>query len=153
MRRRYFFAFLSVAVISAAGQSADLSGDWRLNVGRSTWGSRPKPVSVILHINHHEPSLSYSGMVIYSSEDARPFSFEGAIDGKPHPMDRSFGAGTATLHRINALTFESVFRTRDGATTETTRTSISSDRKTLTRRIRVETAGVTSTSTEVYDRT
>jgi hypothetical protein len=90
--------------------------------------------------------------VIYSGEDARMFAFSGAVDGKAYDMERSFGAGTAVLHRTNDLTFESVFHAADGTSIERTRTTISRDGRTLTRWIRLQSNGQTSTSTEVYDR-
>jgi hypothetical protein len=148
----YTVAFLSFALnVAAAGQTADISGNWRLNVDRSDWGARPKPASVNLHIEHKEPALVYSGTVIYSGEDARGFSFSGAIDGKHYDMDRSFGAGTAVCRRLNASSFECVFRTGDG-TIETTRTVISANGRKLTRHIRLQAREGTSTSTEVYER-
>jgi hypothetical protein len=144
-------AFLSVALAVGAGQPIDMTGTWQINLQKSDWGSRPRPVSVTLHIQHREPALTYSGMVIYSGEDARTFAFHGAVDGKAYAMDRSFGTGTAVLHRTDDHTFESVFRTQDGRSVETTRTTISRDGKTLTRSIRLQSNGQTSTSTEVYE--
>jgi hypothetical protein len=141
-----------LAVSVAAGQSSALSGSWRLNVDKSTWGTRPKPVSVTLLIEHKDPQLSYSGVVIYTGEDARPFAFSGAVDGKAYPMDRSFASGTVTMRRIDSLTIESVFRSEDGNFTETTRTSVTANGKTLTRRIKLQSSGAVSSSVEVYDR-
>ena len=141
-----------VAVSAAAGQSSLLSGSWRLNIEKSTWGTRPKPASVTLIIEHKDPQLNYSGVVIYTGEDARPFGFSGAIDGKAYPMDRSFGSGTVTVRRIDPLTIESVFRTEDGNSIETTRTSLTARGKTLTRRIKLQSSGAVFTSVEVYDR-
>lgn len=145
-------AFLSVALSVSAGGVANLTGAWRLNVEKSHWGTRPKPASVILQIQHNEPALAYTGEVIYSGEDIRPFSFTGAVDGHGYSMDRSFGTGIAILQRTSPTAFETVFRTNDGSGIETTLTTISLDGRTLTRRIRLRIAGVTSTSTEVYER-
>ena len=144
-------ALLSTA-LTAGTAPANISGAWRLNVERSLWGSRPRPLGVILRIQHNEPVLTYSGVVTYSSEDARSFSFRGAIDDKPYSMERSFGNGTVVLRRIDTVTFQSVFRSADGASVETTRTTVTLDGRTLTRRIRLESRGVTSTSIEIYDR-
>lgn len=141
-----------LSALAASGAPASMSGTWRLNVEKSSWGTRPKPLDVLLHIRHREPTLAYSGVVFYSSEDARPFAFSGAIDGKPHPMDRSFGTGTVILRRIDAVTFESVFRSSDGDSVETTRTTVTLDGRTLTRRIHLESRGMTSDSTEIYYR-
>ena len=61
-----------------------------------------------LAIEHKDPQLSYSGVVIYTGEDARQFGFSGAIDGKAYPMDRSFGSGTVTMRRIDPLTVDRI---------------------------------------------
>jgi hypothetical protein len=148
----YTVAFLSFALGVCTGQTADMTGTWQLNLEKSAWGSRPKPISVTLHIEHKEPALKYSGTVMYAGEETRPFSFNGGIDGREYHMDRSFGTGTVVLHRVDPYSFESVFRTKDGSSVETTRTSIAQNRRTLTRRIRLQTAAGTTTSTEVYDR-
>ena len=47
-------AFLSVALGVCAGQTANLSGSWYLNVEKSHWGSKPKPFSVVLVIEHKD---------------------------------------------------------------------------------------------------
>jgi hypothetical protein len=145
-------AFLSLATNLTAADTVNMSGAWRLNVAKSHWGSRPKPVSVSLNIQHSEPELAYTGVIIYSGEEMRPFSFTGAIDGTPYAMARSFGSGTAVLRRTTPASFRSVFRTSDGTSVETTETSITPDRKTLIRRIRLVAPGLTSTSTEIYER-
>ena len=152
MFRRYALTFLFAALTVNGGSPADVTGSWRLNLDRSVWGSRPKPVSVTLHIQHSEPALSYTGVVIYSGEDMRPFSFTGAIDGKQYAMDRSLGPGTAVFRRINPFTFECVFRATVDGSVETTRTTISADGKRLTRRVHLQSPDGTSTSTEIYDR-
>jgi hypothetical protein len=135
-----------------ARQPANLSGSWELNVARTDWGSRPKPVSVTVYIEHSEPALKYSGTVIYSGEDARTFTFAGAIDGKEYPMDRSFATGRVVLKRVNANTIESVFRSKDGTSVETCHTTIAANGRTLTRKVRMRSEGVTYTATEMYER-
>jgi hypothetical protein len=152
MWRRYAIAFLSVALAGLAAQPANLTGTWRLNVEKSVWGSRPKPISVTLQIEHKEPALQYSGTVIYTGEEARPFSFTGGIDGRAYEMNRSFGPGTAVLRRLNNHSFESVFTTSDSTFVETTRTTISWSGRVLTRHIELKTAAGTSKSVERYDR-
>jgi hypothetical protein len=152
MLAKVALAFLCVAVTVNAGDPTNLTGAWRINLDRSALGSRPKPVSIVLDIQHNEPALTYSGIVIYSGEDARSFGFTGAVDGKRYEMSRSFGTGSVVLRRIDAATFESTFSTHDGRWIETTRTSVTPDGKRLTRSIRLQSGGIISTSTEVYDR-
>ncbi|HWQ52629.1 MAG TPA: hypothetical protein VN442_03020 [Bryobacteraceae bacterium] len=145
-------AFLSAALGVCAGQPANLTGTWHLNVAKSHWGSKPKPASVVLQIQHQEPALQYSGTVTEANEDGRSFTFTGAIDGKSYPMTGALGAGTAVLKRVDAATYETVFRSDDGTRKETARTSLSRNGRYLTRRIRLETPGDTKTWTEVYER-
>lgn len=135
-----------------AAQPGNLTGNWHLNVNKSHWGSTPKPHSVVLVIDHKEPSLEYHGTVVYANEDAREFGFFGAFDGRSYAMTRSFGSGSITLKRIDGQTFDSVFRTEDGRSVEKTRTILSRDGKTLTRQIRVESADGSKNWTEIYDR-
>jgi len=145
-------AFLSVALGACAGQPANLSGSWHLNIEKSRWGSKVKPQSVTLFIEHQEPMLRYRGTVTHVNEDTRDFTFEGAIDGKSYSMVGSGGVGTVVLHRVDANTFESVFRTTDTTCSETARTSRSRDGRLLTRQIRLRTPEGTLTWTEVYER-
>jgi hypothetical protein len=145
-------AFLSVALGASAGQPANLSGSWHLNIEKSRWGAKVKPQSVTLLIEHREPMLQYRGTVTHVNEETRDFTFEGAIDGKPYSMVGSGGAGTIVLHRVDASTFESVFRNADGTCIETARTSLSRDGQLLTRQIRLRTPEGTQTWTEVYER-
>ena len=143
----------AIAFGLSAADNANLSGTWQLNLAKSHWDSKPKPIGVMLVIDHKDPSLQYEGTVTQTTEDARKFSFQGAIDGKQYPIATSVGSGVAILRRINAATIESEFHSSDGKSSETARTSVSSDGKTLTRTITEKTpeAG-TKTWTEVYDR-
>jgi hypothetical protein len=144
--------FLSVALGVCAGQTANFTGSWYLNVEKSHWGSKPKPLSVALVIEHKDPVLQYHGTVTHVNEDTRDFAFSGAIDGKEYPMVSSLGPGIAILHRVDANTFESAFRNGDGTRLETARTSLSRDGKSLTRQIRQQTPEGTRTWTEIYER-
>ncbi len=136
----------------AAGQCQNLSGTWQMNLEKSRWNEDVKPISVLLVIDHREPEIQYHGAVLYLSEDMRVFGFAGALDGKPYRMSRSFGDGTITLRRLDELTFESSFRTDDGLYTETARTSISRDGKTLTRQLTVRGPDGSQSRVEVYER-
>jgi len=145
-------AFLSVALGVCAGQPANFSGRWRLNLEKSHWGSKPRPQSVNLIIEHNEPALRYRGTVTYVNEDTREFSFEGAIDGKAYSVPDAGAAGSMVLHRIDPSTFESVFRNADNTYIETARTSLSADGRLLTRQIRLRTPEGVQSWTEVYER-
>jgi hypothetical protein len=145
-------ACLALVCCLAAAQNASMAGTWHLNVEKSKWGSANKPVSVVLTVEHNDPNIHYHGNVTYASEDERPFVFSGSFDGKPYPMSRSFGNGLITLTRLDPRTVESVFRTDDGAYTETARTTLSPDGRTLTRLLRVTSPEGTKKWTEVYEK-
>lgn len=123
-----------------------------LNVEKSRWGNVKKPLSVELTIRHQEPNLEYRGSVTYANEDTREFGFSGALDGKPYAMSRSFGDGTITLQRVDALSFQSTFRTADGQTTETARTTLARDGKTMTRQLTVQSPEGKKSWTEIYEK-
>ena len=135
-----------------AGQTANFSGSWHLNVEKSHWGSKPKPFSVVLVIEHKNPVLQYRGTVTHVNEDTRDFTFSGAIDGKEYPMISSIGPGIVVLRRVDANTFESAFRNADGTRLETATTSLSRDGRSLTRKISQKTPEFARTWTEIYER-
>lgn len=145
-------ACLALVCSLAAAQPASMSGNWHLNVEKSKWGSANKPVSVVLAIEHNDPAIHYTGNVTYASEDERPFAFSGSIDGKPYPMSRSFGEGLITVSRLDTHTVQSNFRSNDGAFTETARTTLSRDGRTLTRQLRVTSPEGEKKWTEVYEK-
>lgn len=145
-------AVLVTVAGAAVAQTQDLTGSWHLNVEKSRWGSMAKPLSVVLTIEHKEPRLDYHGVVQYASEDTRGFDFSGAVDGTAYAMSRSFGDGMITLRRIDAWTFESVFRTTDGRFVETAQTTIARSGRTLTRRLRLQAPDGRKNWTEHYDR-
>jgi hypothetical protein len=60
--------------------------------------------------------------------------------------------GTLTIRRIDPLTIQSIPRADDDNAAETTRTSLAARGKTLMRRIPLDSAGVSSVSTEIYER-
>ena len=146
-------ALLFIGLAAGAAENANFSGTWHLDIEKSRWGSKPKPVSVTLVIEHNDPTLHYRGTVTQSGENTRDFTFEGAIDGKEYPMTSAAGAGMATLRRVDANTIETDFRSTDGTRTENARTSLSRDGKVLTRTIREKTPEAGSkTWVEIYER-
>lgn len=145
-------ALAACSLYALAGEIPSLTGAWTLNVEKSRWGGKPKPNSVVVHIEHNEPALKYRGTVVDATGESRDFSLEGVIDGKPYPIVASHGEGSLTIHRINETTIRSEFRTADGRYAETTRTTIASDGRTLTRRIRLRGPDGTRTWTEVYEK-
>jgi hypothetical protein len=134
-----------------SAQAIDLTGTWVLNVARSSWGDTTQPMNVVIWIEHREPVLRYHGSVTYEDEFTREFDFQGRIDGKPYPVERSCGPGAMTLRRMDARTLFSSFKTTDGTCEESVTTRISADRKSMTREISYVTPSGRNRWTEVYD--
>lgn len=131
---------------------ANFTGTWRLNVEKSHWSHGARPGDVVIMIETRGDQIKYRGTVIYSSEDVRIFEFDGAFDGKPYRMSRSYGDGYIRLHRVDAYTFEATSLTDNGRYSETTRTTISRDGKSLTRKVSVQSVDGNQSWTEVYNK-
>jgi hypothetical protein len=142
--------------IGYSQQPADMSGTWKLNVEKSTWGKHPKPTNGTVTIVHHEPSFEYSGKVGTGqgteSADQRSFQFNGTIDGKEYPLTGSQGQGMAMVKRVNDRTIESELKGSDGKVMESARTTISPDGKQLRRTIKAAGPNGEMNWSEVYDR-
>src|SRR5579862_5726456 len=55
---RFSTGILCVTLLAAAGQAApNLSGDWKLNVAKSNYGSFPAPLGATRKIVHTDPKL------------------------------------------------------------------------------------------------
>jgi hypothetical protein len=148
---------IALAFSARAADIVDMSGTWQLNVAKSKWGKHPKPASIQVTIEHHEPSLKYSGTVSFLSgpsggEETRTFAFDGAIDGKEYPVTGTLGPGKMSIRRTTPNTIRSEYRSDDGKFTQTERTTISADRKTLVNEMRENGPGGAVSWTEVYGR-
>ncbi len=65
--KRPGFAILMTAVLALTGiaraasnPAPDLTGEWKLNLGKSNYGSFPAPLSATRSIVHHDPKLAIS---------------------------------------------------------------------------------------------
>ena len=149
---------LCLAVLLGTAVNADvgnMSGNWALNVKRSTWGDKPSPVRVDLVIEHSEPSFKYSGSAQAPDErGASTFEFAGAIDEKEYPVkENGTAARKARFKRTADNAIEGVYIGGDGKPAESTRTTLSRDGKTLIRRVQIKLPdGRTSQWTEVYEK-
>jgi hypothetical protein len=150
--RNWLTVLALVAFPACAADIPDLGGVWTLNVEKSSWGKMQKPVSVVLEISHNQLTLDYSGVVTYSDEESREFSFTGAIDGNEYPMVRSYGAGKCKFRRLSLSAVESVFHTDNGLYTETSRMIVSRDGRTMTRYMYLKTPDGDRNWIEVYER-
>jgi hypothetical protein len=143
---------LALSAGLCAAQVTDLSGTWRLNVDKSNWGKKPKPLSVVVTVEHKEPQLQYHGTATDLEGHESKFEFAGAIDGQERPVTTSYGPGKTVLKRVNVHTTTSVYRSDDGKFTEDTATTVSPDGRTLTRRLSLKSPDGNARWTEVYER-
>jgi hypothetical protein len=119
---------------ACAAEVVNMSGTWALNVEKSKWGQVPKPVSVVVTVDHKEPAISYTGRIVQvDGEESREFTFQGAIDGKAYPLQRNLGDGKVILKRVDDTTITSEFTSNDGAFKENVRSTITRDGKVLRR--------------------
>jgi hypothetical protein len=147
--------WLAVLALSAGiccAQVPDLSGTWRLNVEKSNWGKKPKPIAVVVQVEHREPQLKYTGTATDLEGHENKFEFSGVVDGQERAATTSYGPGKAVLKRVNATTTNSVYRSDDGKFTENATTTISGDGRTLTRRLNLKSPDGNASWTEVYER-
>jgi len=147
-----FLLGMALGAGALQGQIADLSGTWHLDAQKSHWGKMRRPASVTLQIDHREPVFRYTGVVVYGNDQTRHFTFDGALDGKPYPGQRSWGAGTVSLTRVSPTALTSVFRSEDGKYVETVEISLSRDRKVLTQQMSLTCPEGKRSWTEVYQK-
>ena len=133
-------------------QAQDMSGTWKLNGDKSDWRGVRRPLSVIVTVEHREPILKYSGWVTYPDGPPRGFSFDGAIDDKPHPALRSYGPGSAQMKRLRWDSVESDFRSDDGRFREGAKTIISADGRQMTRHLHLNSPNGREDWTEVDEK-
>lgn len=135
-----------------AAEIANFSGQWLLNVKRSTWGTKPKPNKVVLTIEHNEPKYKYSGQVEAADETASEFAFEGAIDGREYNLKDGTLTHKMHVRRISDDTISAEARYADGKTREVTITKLTDKGKTLVRSIRLRSPEGTASWREIYER-
>jgi len=145
-------SWLALSSGICAAQVANLTGTWKLNVQKSSWGKRPKPVSVLVNIEHREPLVKYFGTVVDASQEIREFNFSGTIDGKQYPTTTSFGEGKVTLSRVDQRTISADLRSDDAKFTQAITTTVSRDGRVMTRRLRIKAPDGPVSWTEVYEK-
>jgi hypothetical protein len=143
-------AALSIAICAA--QAPTFTGFWKLNVAKSSWGSKQRPSTVMLDIDHAEPVLKYSGVVVNVHGEERRFEFAGGTDGKEYPAVRPCGAGRVVLNRVGPYAIVATFKSNDGDAVEKTRMTLSRNGKLLTYDIDVTEGSRHVHWTEVYEK-
>jgi hypothetical protein len=147
-----WIALAALFVAGGAAQTPTFSGHWKLDPARSAWGRKLAPAAISLDIDHQEPFLKYSGIVVDADGEARQFDFSGATDGKEYPAIRPCGDGKVVLERVGPYAILATFKSNDGAVVERTRLSLSRDMKILTYRVELSERGGTTRWTEIYEK-
>jgi hypothetical protein len=94
MSTRKLFAFLAVLALAAMPALAitNFSGDWKLNVSKSSFGQMPAPSSMTQKITHADPKLT---VAIKQSSEMGDFDMQASYttDGK-ECTNQGFGGST-----------------------------------------------------------
>ena len=155
MLRRSLISCLILAAVGLAADVANMSGTWVLNLKRSKFDSKmTSPGTVILEIQHNEPSLKYSGTVSRAGEkEPTKFEYSGAIDGKQYQAKEDQNTRTIVFRRRTQRSVESHSTLQDGKSKEYALITMSRDGKTLNRQIKfTDPNGAVRQWTEVYEK-
>ena len=132
--RRVFatFAVMTLAVLPALAKP-NFSGDWKLNVSKSSFGEMPAPTSMTLKVTHEEPKLTTATK---QSSEMGDFEMQATYttDGK-ECTNQGFG-GNPTKSVLNwdgdTLRIETKGQFGDNEFTMSEKWALSADGKTLT---------------------
>ena len=136
------------AVLLLGASVANLTGTWKLNQKASDWGKAKAPKSVIVTIEHQEPSISVHGTVVEDNERSNEFQFDAKVDGSQSTSED----GSRVLRRVDDRTIESDWKSTDGRFVEKSKMSLSRDGRRLTREVDMTSPDGRSKRTEVYDK-
>ena len=152
--RPLVLALLAAGLSTAAPDSGkpDFTGNWTLNVGKSSFGKSPKPQSMTL-------KAMRKGEVLHSvqtTDDGQgPRSVEGDwfFDAKQHPVDPTAQGNKQTqMSRWQGNTVIAERKSEDGSYKESIRMTMSSDGKTATEKIAVKSPNGNNSSTLIWER-
>lgn len=126
----------------------DLSGLWSLSLDQSNFGGGRVPRAIDFAIEHHEPSIRFSGTFIDARGRRIPFNLRTVIDGQT----RTSKDGTVSAGRVDdqTLVFKCISADRERA--EIVVMEGSRDRQVLRVRRGAEWFGQSFAGTEVYQK-
>ena len=156
-QRTIAYAFLALSVglwaTPVRAQVSNLSGTWKLNLKKSDFGNGPRPTkSSVYKITHKEPNLKFT-VTGWGTDGTRlDMSFDGAIDGKPHPFKWNGRDARLAIKRVAPNTTRGVLTLEVGPSKmelENYTLTVSKDGKSMTRKA-TSMGGLTQTL--VYDK-
>ena len=139
---RGLFALVGAAAVA---QTDSQVGVWKLNVAKSKYSPGPAPTSATTTVEAAGAATNVTVDQEMADGTKRHYTFTAAYDGKDAPIvGNNPDADTVARTRVNASTVKTVSK-KDGKTTITQTSAVSSDGKTRT----VTTTGVNAKGQKV----
>lgn len=148
-----FISLSAFARVADDGKSA--VGTWRLDLGRSSFGSMPAPKFEQLVVNTDDADhLKWNVKGILPDGKSYIESYDGPIDGKEHEIRAlvANGSATAAYTRMPSGGVQWVIKDAKGSVVETGTGQLSPDGKTLTLRGTMTGSQGTTNFVAVYNR-
>ena len=142
----------SVAFAADTNGKPDFTGDWTLNVAKSSFGKMPKPQGMTLKAAHKGEVL-HSVQTTDYGQGLKSMEGDWFLDAKQHPVDPSAQGNKQTQMsrwQGNALIAER--RSEDGSYREIIRMTLSGDGKTATEKVFVKSPNGNNASTLIWNR-
>ena len=126
-------ASLGIALAGSAGDGKpDFSGNWTLNLDRSTFGKAAKPTALTLKVTR-DGDVMHSVQTNGSQVDSKETESDWIVDGKEHDSPGPAPAKVTT--KWEGSTLYSEHKSNDGSYTQKIWLSLSSDGKTATEKV------------------
>jgi hypothetical protein len=146
-----FLLTLSVVAASAAS-SRSAVGTWKLDLAKSSYAqmAAPKAEKLVVMV---DASAAVKWILTGASSDGKSYvsTYDGAIDGKDHPLGNST-AGNTVAYTRTASGLEWVVKDKSGAIIETGASRLSADGNTLTLKGTTQEPGGKGSYTSVFER-
>ena len=136
MRLRSFIigtaVFMAVLALSVAASAQDnWIGTWKMNTAKSKYSPGPAPKSQTLKFEASQGSIKLTTDAVDAQGNATHGEYVSKFDGKEVPWKGNPDADMASPRRIDASTFENVWK-KAGKATITSKVLTSRDGKTMT---------------------
>jgi hypothetical protein len=130
--RRLLGAWVVVLAAATAATAADSwMGTWKLDPAASKFSPGPAPKDQVIKFSETEEGTLVRGDTIAADGKASQMMYVSKFDGADVPWKGNPNADTASVKRIDANHYESVWK-KGGKTTLRSKVSVSADGKTLT---------------------
>ncbi len=143
------FSVLASFCWAAEDKKPDFTGNWELNVAKSSFGNMPKPTRMTVKCDLKGDVL-HASQTTYDQQGNRTVEGDWFLDGKEHPL-AEFGGGKSVTKWSGSTLFNEK-RSNDGQYLQTGRLSLSRDGKVATEKIHIKNPNGTNDSTLVWDR-